>query len=115
MIKIGSCTACQGQNLDKFVQPVILSVLKKQGGLNGFQMVKAMEEYETFKSATPDPSGIYRYLKAMAEKNLLDQKKTEDGKCIYFITDEGLHCLENWKETISDYVRKIQVLQDQIQ
>lgn len=113
-MKISSCKACQGLNLDKFIQPIILSILNKKAGLNGFQVVKAMESYVTFKTGTPDPSGVYRYLKAMAEKGLLSQCPDEEGRIIYSISDEGKHCLESWKETIIIYAEDLRILSEQI-
>lgn len=113
-MKISTCKACQGTNLDKFIQPVILSILSRKEGLNGFQVVKNMESYVTFRSGAPDPSGVYRYLKAMTEKGLLEQKADEEGRMIYFISDSGIHCLKNWQETISTYATDLEKLAEQI-
>lgn len=113
-MKISACKACQGNNLDKFIQPVILSILDKRGGINGFQVIKAMEAYVTFREGAPDPSGTYRYLKAMTEKELLMQEKDDEGRAIYYITDSGRHCLGNWRETIAAYAVDLKVLTEQI-
>lgn len=113
-MKISSCKACQGNNLDKFIQPIILSILDKKGGINGFQVIKAMGNYVTFKTGAPDPSGTYRYLKAMTEKELLRQEQDEEGRTIYYITESGKHCLGNWRETIAAYVSDLSVLTEQI-
>lgn len=100
--------ACQGANLGKFTQPIILSIVK-QGGVTGYRIIKQMQGYAMFCGSNPDPTGIYRYLKSMEEKNLiLNVSQTEDS--CYEITDHGLWCLENWKKTISQYTASLQQL-----
>jgi len=94
--------ACCGKNLEKFIQPVIYSILSKES-CNGYQIIKRMKEYATFLDASPDPTGIYRYLKNMEKKQLI----TIDGDGNYAITDDGRACFEQWKVTLERYTRSL--------
>lgn len=102
--------ACRGANLGKFVQPIILSILSKEN-CNGYQLIKKMENYSTFIDNKPDPTGIYRYLKAMVEKGLVI-KIGEDE--VYSVSPLGKECLNNWKLTLKDYCESINNLLNQL-
>lgn len=104
-----SC-ACRGANLGKFIQPIILNILNKDN-CNGYQIIKKMESYSTFLDAKPDPTGIYRYLKAMSDKNLIEK---DDSSEEYSITSHGIDCLNNWKVTLKNYCETITNLLNQI-
>lgn len=100
---------CKGGNLSKFIQPVILSILMEDS-MNGYRIIKEMEHYATFDSGAPDATGIYRYLKGMEKKYLV--AKEDDGQ--YRITGQGKQCLETWKATIDQYIKKLQILTQQL-
>ena len=70
--KVSGC-ACQGANIEKFIQPVILSILKKET-LTGYGVVKKMQDYSMFRFEQPDIAGVYKYLKNM-EANLVEFAK----------------------------------------
>ena len=103
------CCACQGANLDKFIQPIILSILQKEGGITGYRIVKNISAYATFAGTAPDASGIYRYLKAMADRGLIEKRSSgaEEG---YYLCSEGEQCLENWRKTIAGYCITLEAL-----
>lgn len=100
---------CKGGNLSKFIQPVILSILTKES-MNGYKIIREMENYATFDGGAPDATGIYRYLKGMEKKYLVE--KSEDGQ--YRITGQGKQCLETWKTTIDHYIFKMKKLTAQL-
>ena len=100
---------CNGINLEKCLQPILLHILAKEP-CNGYNTRKRIAAYATYGDTIPDTAATYRYLKVMTERGLLS---CEDG--LYRPTEEGLHCLENWKRTIRDYTQTLQLLQDQLE
>lgn len=96
--------ACSGANLGKFIQPIILKILHNEP-CNGYQLIKKMENYATFLDTKPDPTGIYRYLKAMQEKGLID--KDDEN---YSLTAAGKDCFDNWKKTLANYLNQLNKL-----
>ena len=104
--------ACCGANLDRFLQPVILSIIAKEP-CNGYTVIKKIPEYATFTESGADPTGVYRYLKIMLNKGLISPTSNNNGDLhsnIYSITEDGLVCLSNWAHTLNDYTHKIRQL-----
>ena len=102
--------ACSGGNLDRFLQPVILSILA-EGPMTGYMIVKKIATYSTFQEGGPDPTGVYRYLKIMWGKGMLekDTHPNEDkGEVLpYRITPLGRKCLDQWCQTLREYKGQI--------
>jgi DNA-binding PadR family transcriptional regulator len=106
--------ACLGKNLDRFIQPIILSILLRQT-CTGYAIIKQMRDYETFFSVGPDPAGIYRYLKTMEQKGLITREtSTGEDAVPYRITEEGRDCLTNWVQTLGEYTQTLHVLIEQL-
>lgn len=109
--------ACCGANLDRFVQPVILAILAK-GSCTGYAVVKQMTGYVTFADGGPDPTGVYRYLKIMKGRGLIEQtaEGLDDAGAtpLYAITPEGVDCLKNWVQTLEDYAAQLTQLAREI-
>lgn len=113
---------CQGKNLDKLLQPLILCILAEGGDMHGFAILKEIGKNPRFEDKVPDATGVYRYLKKMEASGLLtSQWALEDlddagkPKRIFSITDEGKHCLANWAIALTDYNKYISDLVGQIQ
>ena len=102
--------ACGGDYLDRFLQPVILSILTGEP-CTGYAVIKRIPEYTTFTSGSPDPTGVYRYLKILVDRGLIG--KGDDDR--YGITEQGRGCLARWVDTLEKYTESIQALTSEIQ
>lgn len=102
--------ACKGGNLDRFIQPIILLILSEETE-TGYAVFKKMGAFSMFRETKPDATGVYRYLRIMEEKGLLEQFECKESdnkyKKKYRITGDGLECLANWKATLTDYADAI--------
>ncbi|MCI5648395.1 MAG: PadR family transcriptional regulator [Fusicatenibacter sp.] len=102
--------ACKGANLDRFIQPMILLILMN-GPDTGYGIYKRVGNFSMFREEKPDVTGVYRYLRVMEKRGILEQfeyKEAENKyKTKYRITEEGKVCLENWKKTLSEYAESI--------
>lgn len=101
--------ACGGDYLDRFLQPVILSILTGEP-CTGYAVIKRIPEYTTFASGSPDPTGVYRYLKILVDRELI--QKDDDDR--YEITEHGRACLARWVDTLTKYTESIQTLTEEI-
>lgn len=105
--------ACAGINLDKLVQPMILLFLAQED-LHGYGLIQKIMDSSMFKGEKPDPTGVYRFLKAMEDRKFVvsswDLKESGPPKKTYRITGEGIACLEKWIGTLRDYVKSIEAL-----
>lgn len=112
MFDLDQCP-CSGSNLDKFVQPMILLFLAEQD-LHGYGLIQRMMNSPMCKGEKPDPTGVYRSLKAMEDRNLVisswDLSESGPPKKIYKITHEGIICLQRWMITLRDYQDSIEAL-----
>lgn len=113
-MKYRSCPACQGANLDKFIQPIILHMLKEEPGQTAYRIAKNIGGYITCSESRADITGIYRYMKNMCVKGLLRTEKTAEGDLLYYVTRGGEHCLSTWGETLDGYIVKLQILKEQL-
>ena len=106
--------ACKGKNLGKFIQPIILTIVS-QGGVTGYRIAREVARFSTFRGTSPDPTGVYRYLKGMEEKDLIcNTAGPEDDSC-YVLTEHGRWCLENWKGTLRNYIASLELLCEEIE
>ncbi|MDD3339841.1 MAG: PadR family transcriptional regulator [Lachnospiraceae bacterium] len=98
--------ACQGYNLDKFIQPIILMILHEEP-YSGYGIIQHMQDYSMFRLGTPDATGVYRHLRSMEERHHIElfEEPNEQGvmKKKYRITEEGRECLCSWKQTLLAY------------
>lgn len=110
------CSCC-GVNLDRFVQPVVLSILADEP-CTGYAVLTRMTRYVTFSASKPDPTGVYRVLKLMKQRGLLvhirEGVEHSDAAPVYQLTPSGRECLENWVNTLKDYAVQIETLSSQI-
>lgn len=117
-IKMKEKCACKGYNLDKFIQPIIFLILCEKE-CSGYAIIKQMSEYSIFRLGNPDATGVYRHLKTMEERGhiraveYMDEYQTMKKK--YAITETGVECLKNWKNTLVDYRKSINELIEKIE
>jgi len=112
-VKLNVKCSCKGYNLDKLLQPVILTLLIKND-LHGYKIVQTIEEKNLYREDKIDTPGIYRTLKNMEERGLVSAQWTFDGsrpaKKIYAISTEGRTCLSHWVNTLEDYEKTIDII-----
>lgn len=109
---------CMGSNLDKMLQPAILSCLY-QKDLHGFMLIRELADNPMFDGMEPDKAGVYRYLKKMEESGTLTSRweMTGDGgkpRRIFSITDRGRECLVSWFVALKQYSGNLNQLIDGI-
>ncbi|NHM26648.1 PadR family transcriptional regulator [Desulfofundulus sp. TPOSR] len=112
MLEIKNCP-CEGNYLDKMVQPAILTILAETN-LHGYKIVQKLAETPMFGGYKPDPAGVYRSLKTMEKRGLVvsswDISRTGPAKRFYRITEAGKECLCRWIDTLEEYRRIIGLL-----
>jgi len=109
MTKFDDCP-CSGGTLDKLLQPAILTALA-QDDLHGYRIVRQMAALPIFQGRPPDVSGVYRTLRRMETRKLVEASwNVSDrgpAKRRYTLTAAGRQCLRRWQETLSAYQEAI--------
>lgn len=97
---------CSGVTLDRLIQPAILVLLVKEP-LHGYRLAQELAELPPFRGEQPDPSGVYRLLRAMESRGLVvatwDVSERGPARRLYELTDAGRACLVRWLETLERY------------
>lgn len=109
-IQFSKCS-CKGYNLDKLIQPMILTILAEED-LYGYKILQEIIKTTMFKeSEKPDPTGVYRFLKNMEKRGLVvsswDVESAGPAKRFYKLTQAGKECLAHWIETLEEYQKNI--------
>ncbi|MCR4963361.1 MAG: PadR family transcriptional regulator [Firmicutes bacterium] len=98
--------ACSGKNLDRFLQVAILNELYHEN-LHGFVLIQRVAQSPMFHGETPDPTGLYRYLKKMENNDLLASRlelwQNSSSRRVYWITPQGRECFKKWRQSIIAY------------
>lgn len=98
--------ACAGRNLDRLVQPAILTALAR-GDLHGYALLRALATMPPADGQAPDSGGVYRALHQMQERGLVTSSWAESGagpsRRLYHLTAEGRACLRRWVGTLANY------------
>ena len=109
-LKVKAKCSCKGYNLDKLLQPRILTLLSA-GEMHGYMIVQKLEDKDLFPGGNADKVGIYRTLNVLEEKNMISSEWNVEGpgnaRKIYRINDSGKECLINWIHTLEDYADTI--------
>ena len=112
--------SCTGKNLDKFIKPILLALLK-HNSTHGYALLSQLNESGLFSDdfPIPDASGVYRFLSDMEKQGLVDltwdTESAGPAKRIYSITRQGVECLNHWDATLDRYERRIEAIRQLIQ
>jgi len=112
MQDLANC-ACTGKTLPKLLRPIILSMLAG-GDSHGYAITERLGRLAVFADQPPDHTGVYRTLQAMESEGLIlsewEHPETGPGKRSYRLTTKGGACLKQWKHTLEEYRRTIDLL-----
>ena len=102
---------CEGSSLVGFIQPIILSLLG-DGPCHGYILMQNIGRTRLWKDNKPDAAGVYRALKDMESRGLIQSQAMIPGKAgperkVFAITDEGRKCAASWARTLRQYRRGI--------
>jgi DNA-binding PadR family transcriptional regulator len=96
--------------LAKLVHPAVLTILA-DGPLHGYRIVERMAEMPITGGSRPNPTGIYRVLRALEKEGYVtctwDLSDRGPAKKCYRLTSLGRQCLNQWIDTLDDYRRAI--------
>ena len=101
------CTCAMG-NLYRFVEPVVLLLLKKKGRSYGYDLSTDLQEH-ALTDAEIERAALYRTLRQLEMNgNVKSEWETDKGgpaRRVYRLTSKGEQHLEEWA-TVLDHVSK---------
>ena len=99
------CTCAMG-NVYRFVEPVVLLLLKQKGRSHGYDLARALTEH-ALTDATVERAALYRTLRQLeANGNVTSMWDTETAgpaRRVYTITAQGERHLQEWA-TVLDHL-----------
>lgn len=115
------CTCAMG-NLYRFVEPVLLLLLKKKGRSYGYDLAGDLGEY-ALTDAEIERAALYRTLRQLEKNgNVISEWETEKSgpaRRVYQLTANGEKHLEEWatvlehvSKSMSRFVRQSRALRD---
>jgi len=92
------CTCAMG-NLYRFVEPVLLLLLKKKGESYGYELASDVRKY-ALTDAEIEVSALYRTLRQLEQNSCVTSKWDVEGsgpaRRLYALTPRGEQHLEEW-------------------
>lgn len=109
------CTCAMG-NLYRFVEPVLLFLLKQKGQAHGYELATDLRKY-AFTDAEIEVSALYRTLRQLEQNDCVTSEWDVEGsgpaRRLYKLTSHGKEHLEEWitvlahmSESMSRFVRE---------
>lgn len=104
----GQPCSCAMGNLYRFVEPLVLYLLKKQGKSHGYELIGALQEH-ALTDSTVEPGALYRTLRRLEENGFVvstwDVGEAGPARRIYELTTVGIEHLAEWK-VVLDHLAK---------
>lgn len=95
----GQPCSCAMGNLYRFVEPLVLYLLKKHGKTYGYELMRALHEH-TLTDSTVEPGALYRTLRRLEENQFVisnwDASGAGPARRIYELTAVGEEHLLEW-------------------
>lgn len=103
------CTCAMG-NLYRFVEPVLLLLLKKKGQSYGYELASDVRKY-ALTDAEIEVSALYRTLRQLEQNNCVTSKWDVEGsgpaRRLYVLTPRGEQHLEEWVTVLAHMSRSM--------
>ena len=99
----GHACSCAMGNLFRFIEPVLLLMLRDKGHSYGYELSEHLDEY-TLTDAQIEPAALYRTLRTL-EKNghvtsSWDTESPGPARRVYSLTKSGELHLQEWSEVM---------------
>ena len=113
MAKSKRCCACEGQTLDRLLQPTVMALLV-DGPQHGYALVERLKDSPLMGGSKPNDTGVYRLLNSLEEQLLVKHRVAESelgpSKRTYELTRSGRECLSKWTATLDEYQERVNEL-----
>lgn len=111
------CTCAMG-NVYRFVEPVVLYMLRENGEAHGYQLAASLQEH-ALTDAEIEGAAMYRTLRRLEQhgyvKSTWDLQSRGPARRVYSLTRDGRKHLEEWAQVLdnlsksmANFVTKIQ-------
>ena len=98
------CTCAMG-NLYRFVEPVVLLLLKMKGHSYGYDLAGDLATY-ALTDAVIDRGALYRTLRQLEQNGYVtskwDVRKSGPARRVYSLTESGEHHLGEWTQVLGN-------------
>ena len=102
--------SCGMGNIYRFVEPVVLFLLKTKGHAHGYELARDMKDC-SLTDAAIDLGGLYRVLQRLEVEEIVasewDTSGSGPARRVYSITPAGEYRLREWVAVIGDMARSM--------
>ena len=100
----GPCTCAMG-NVYRFVEPVVLYMLREKGQAHGYELAKSLQEH-ALTDAEIEGAAMYRTLRRLEVhgyvKSEWDAKSSGPARRVYLLTTDGKRHLAEWAQVLDN-------------
>jgi len=97
-------------NLYRFIEPLVLYLLKKHGKTHGYELIGALQDH-ALTDSTVEPGALYRTLRRLEENNLVasswDISGVGPARRVYELTEAGEEHLLEWMVILDHLARSM--------
>lgn len=97
---------CEGNSLDKLVQPAILALLVEESS-HGYGLIEKIGTIFNERTENPKIPAIYKALNSLEKRGLVtshwNTEKKGPAQHLFSLTGEGVECLSTWAQTLENY------------
>ena len=98
------CTCAMG-NVYRFLEPVVLYMLREKGETHGYQLANGLQEH-ALTDAEIEGAAMYRTLRRLEEHGYVSSKwdiqSRGPARRIYLLTKDGERHLEEWAQVLEN-------------
>ena len=110
------CTCAMG-NLYRFVEPVVLHLLKTSGRAHGYDIARALQEHALTDSVI-EPGALYRTLRRLEENGYVTSNWDVSGagpaRRVYELTQSGEEHLREWAIVLGNLASSMSRFVDEV-
>lgn len=103
------CTCAMG-NVYRFVEPVVLYMLRENGETHGYQLSNGLQEH-ALTDAEIEGAAMYRTLRRLEEHGYVSSKwdipSRGPARRIYLLTKDGRQHLEEWAQVLENLSKSL--------
>jgi PadR family transcriptional regulator PadR len=111
-------STCAMGNVYRFVEPVLLYMLRESGGAHGYQLATNLQEH-ALTDAEIEGAAMYRTLRRLEEHGYVqstwDIQSKGPARRIYSLTKDGRKHLEEWAQVLDNLSKSMTNLVTKIQ
>lgn len=103
------CTCAMG-NVFRFLEPILLYMLREEGPAHGYQLANSLQEH-ALTDAAIEGAALYRTLRRLEDHGYVQSKwdvqSSGPARRVYLLTKDGERHLEEWAQVLDNLAKSM--------